>query len=166
MRSSQPKYVRNECKAAIGDAVVGRRPLRVRKSALRPRRSPPRRCNGMLVPYRPLASWSENARFGVCSSARYAPGRMLSIPTLNCGARRSDVPLGSPKSPIRPHGTAAYAGPRRPASERVPGVVVGLPWGHCRWGSHLELELDADSPVGRPKRTGVAHSGEWGGGAI
>ena len=75
---------------------------------------------------------------------------------------RSEVlRAGPPKSSICPHGTAAYVGPRRLASERVPGVVVGLPWGHRRWGSNLELSSSC-RPGGRPKTTASVTLGEWG----
>ena len=91
----------------------------------------------LLVSYRPLAFHPEERVEVAFNLTRQVPGRMLNIPTLKCGrahATRKYRARGPPKSSICPHGTAAYAGPRRRASERVPGVVVGLPWGHCRWG--------------------------------
>ena len=76
-------------------------------------------------------------------------------------ACHSEVPRARvPKSSICPHGTAAYVGPRRRASGRVPGVVVGL-HGACRWGSHLEVELEL-SPRRPAKKDRVCNTGSMG----
>ena len=77
-------------------------------------------------------------------------------------ACHSEVPRARvPKSSICPHGTTAYVRPRRLASGRVPGVVVGLPWGHRRWDSHVNWSSSC-RPVGRPKRTASVTLGQWG----
>ena len=77
-------------------------------------------------------------------------------------ACHSEVPRARvPQSSICPHGTTAYVRPRRLASGRVPGVVVGLPWGHRRWDSHVELELEL-SPRRPAKKDRVCNTGSMG----
>ena len=108
----------------------------------------------------PLA-WTLKARVDIaCVLPRQVSGRILTTPTLKRGRAHATRKHRArvPKSSNCPHGTAAYVRPRRLASGRAPGVVVGLPWGHRRRGSHLELDLDL-SPRRPAKKDRVCNTG-------
>ena len=87
---------------------------------------------------------------------------MLNIPTLKAAAR---VPLGSTAraSPQVEYLSSRNGSLRGAASTGVragPGVVVGL-HGACRWGSHLEVELEL-SPRRPAKKDRVCNTGSMG----
>ena len=164
MRSSQPKYVRNKCKA-----VIRRRssPVGTTHECQSQRCGRVRAAAQMLVGMPSAlqaASTRETARLGVCSSNRLVPGRMLNIPTLNCG---------------RAHATRKYRA-RVPPS-RVSFLTERQPtWGRGDWrqsGSHALwwgcygaiaggalswMWRSSCRPGGRPKRTASVTLGEWG----